>query len=204
LWDLCSATSEERRQRVNAIIDVFRGGEATFLTPRDGELEPDTYIDIAHESLIRNWKVLAEKWLPEEEKQAQTLIELLDRARGWQTRKRELLIGLDLSGALEWDAAHNRSAKWAEHYAGPAAMETVKEFLTASRQQVEKFLTASRQQFEESERRAREAANASLQGNSNCAKLPNCGPESNGPSRAGPGCFLTGWPCFWWPLQVLR
>ncbi|MGH9665969.1 MAG: hypothetical protein ACRD9L_16205, partial [Bryobacteraceae bacterium] len=68
LWDLCNAISEERRRRVNGVIDVFRQGEATFLTPRNGELKPDTYIDIAHESLIRNWNLLAEKWLPEEEK----------------------------------------------------------------------------------------------------------------------------------------
>jgi WD domain, G-beta repeat len=151
LWELCNATSEEARQRVNAVIDVFRRGEATFLTPRDGELKPETYIDIAHESLIRNWKVLAEKWLPEEEKKKQILIELLDRARGWQKRQRELLVGLDLLGALEWDAARNRSAKWAEHYAGPRAIATV-----------EGFVAASRERFEESERRERESRKREL------------------------------------------
>ena len=145
LWDLCNAVSEERRLRVNAIIDVFRQGEATFLTPRKGELRPNTYIDIAHERLIPSWKVLAEQWLPEEEKQAKHLVELWDRARGWRAGKREVLIGLDLSGALEWNIQRNRSAKWAEHYVGAGAIE-----------EVEAFISASHEEFDQSERRARE------------------------------------------------
>jgi hypothetical protein len=152
LWELCNALSEERQESVKAVIDVFRKGEATFLTPREGELTPETYIDIAHESLIRNWKVLAEEWLPEEEKQKQTLIELLDRARGWKQRQRELLAGLDLTGAMQWDKARNRCSMWAEHYVGPNAIETVEE-----------FLAASREEFEESERRARERRERELE-----------------------------------------
>ena len=151
LWDLCRVVSDDQRLRVTGIIDVFRQGEATFLTPRDGELAPDTYIDIAHESLIRNWKVLAEEWLPEEEKQAQGLIELLDRARGWRAGKKELLMGLDLSGALEWDSQRNRSPRWAQHYAGTEAIE-----------EVEAFLAASREKFAESERREKDRSQREL------------------------------------------
>jgi WD40 repeat protein len=152
LWALCNANSEEQRKRANAVIDVFRQGEATFLLPRTGDLKADTYIDIAHESLIRNWKVLAEKWLPAEEKQAKALIELLERARGWQAGRSELLRGLDLAGALEWDRRRNRSSRWAEHYAGPGAMEEVVTFISASRGAAEES-----QRLEE-ERRNRDLA----------------------------------------------
>jgi WD40 repeat protein len=148
---LCNAESGDQRRRVNAVIDVFRTGEATFLTPRNGELKHETYIDITHESLIRNWKILAEKWLPEEEAQARTLIELRERARGWRAGNRALLVGLDLAGALKWDSGRNRSAKWAEHYAGIGAIE-----------EVEEFLSASRSEFEKVERRKRAAARRTL------------------------------------------
>jgi hypothetical protein len=133
LWDLCGAASEEQRHRVDEIVKVFRRGDATFLSPRKDELTGDTYIDITHESLIRNWKVLAEKWLTEEEFQSNTFIELLDRARGWKAGKKEILSGIDLSAAVEWDKRRNRSAKWAEHYAEPGAVEVVEQFIKTAR-----------------------------------------------------------------------
>lgn len=151
LWELCGASSEEQCLRVNNVVDVFRHGEATFLTPREGKLTAETYIDIAHESLIRNWKVLDEKWLPDEEKQAKTLGELLERARGWKAGKKELLDGLDLNAALEWDGQRNRSRKWAEHYVGPGAIEDI-----------DSFILESRRSFEESELRERERRQAEI------------------------------------------
>jgi hypothetical protein len=36
LWDLCDAATDEKRQRVNRIIDAFRHGDATFLSPATG------------------------------------------------------------------------------------------------------------------------------------------------------------------------
>jgi hypothetical protein len=133
LWDLCDAASEEQRHRVNDIVELFRRGDTTFLSPRKGELAGHTYVDITHESLIRNWKVLAEKWLPEEESRANTFIELLDRARGWKAGTKEILSGVDLSAAAEWDKRRNHSTKWAEHYAGPGAIAVVEQFVKTAR-----------------------------------------------------------------------
>lgn len=53
LWAVCGADTQERRERVNSVIDRFRSGEATFLAPRDGTLEAEAFVDITHESLIR-------------------------------------------------------------------------------------------------------------------------------------------------------
>jgi WD40 repeat protein len=136
LWELCNAVNSERQKRVSDVIELFRQDEATFLAPRDGHLAPDTFIDIVHESLIRNWKKLAEEWLPEQESQAKTLAELLDRARGWQAGARELLTGLDLSAALEWNSQRNRYPKWAEHYVGARGVEEVEAYLSASHRRV--------------------------------------------------------------------
>ncbi len=141
IWDVCCANSEQDRQRVNDIIDVFRQGEATFLEPREGPLKPETFVDIAHESLIRNWKILAQKWLPEEERQAKTLIELLNRANGWRAHEKDLLTGLDLAGAMQWDSHRNPSPQWAEHYIGPGKLADVQSFLAASHKQ---FLRSAR------------------------------------------------------------
>jgi PASTA domain len=132
LWAVCGAETPERQAQVTAVIDHFRRGEATFLTPRDGPIGPDTYIDITHESLIRQWKKLREEWLPEEQLSAKTFLDLTDRARNWKANKGELLAGLDLTGAVEWDRRRNKSPAWAEHYADETASRAVHEFITAS------------------------------------------------------------------------
>jgi hypothetical protein len=139
-WGSCDAY--EQRGRVNNIIDLFRTGESTFLLPKEGELNSDTYIDITHEALIRNWQLLANKWLPEEERQAKTFLELLQRAQGWQQGRRELLGKLDLAAALEWNTGRNSSGRWAEQYTEDS------QALAA----VEAYLSASRQEFEAAER----------------------------------------------------
>ena len=50
------------------IYSLIKNGasEATFLAPRDGTLAPETYIDITHESLIREWRKMRDEWLPQE------------------------------------------------------------------------------------------------------------------------------------------
>ena len=96
--------------------------------------------------------------------QAKTLIELVDRARGWRDGKREVLIGLDLSSGLEWDSQRNRSRTWAEHYVGVGAMEEVEAFLSASRKKFEESERQERQQREHelaAEQQLREAAKSS-------------------------------------------
>ncbi len=135
LWELCGASDRQSRARLNALIDVFRQGEATFLAPREGDLTPETYVDIAHESLIRNWKVLSQRWLTEEERQSKTLIELFNRALGWRAHERDLLSGLDLSGALQWNHDRNPASVWADHYIGTGNLSQVQQFLAASRRQ---------------------------------------------------------------------
>ncbi len=132
LWSVCGADNPERQAQVTAVVDRFRLGEATFLVPREGEIGPDTYIDITHESLIRRWKRLRDDWLPEERASAKTLLTLVERARDWKERKGELLIGLDLTNALHWDRQRNRTAAWAAHYAPAGALDAVVEFIRAS------------------------------------------------------------------------
>ncbi len=106
--------------------------EATFLLSREGHLSPDTYIDIVHESLIRQWKILRDQWLPEERKATSTFLGLVARARNWKSQRGELLTGLDLTDAAEWDHRRNPTAAWARHYADESALGDVLEFIKAS------------------------------------------------------------------------
>ena len=135
LWALCGAVTEESRARVTSVVDHFRRGEATFLTPRAGAVDRDTYIDITHESLIRQWKKLHDEWLPEEERSARTFLDLVVRAMNWKSQRGEVLIGLDFAGALDWDRQRNTSSAWAEHYAGKADLDAVVALIEASKQE---------------------------------------------------------------------
>ena len=132
LWSVCGGDTPERQAGVTAVVDRFRLGEATFLVPREGTIGPDTYIDITHESLIRLWKKLRDEWLPEERASAKTLLTLVERARDWKSGRGEVLIGLDLTNALQWDRERNRAPAWANHYAPAGALDDVLEFIRAS------------------------------------------------------------------------
>ncbi len=135
LWAVCSAETSDRQRLVNAVVDRFRQGEATFLVPRDGALEQDTYVDITHESLIRQWATLRDQWLPAEQASAKVFLDLVGRAYNWREKHGPLLIGLDLSDARQWDRERNTSSAWARHYASEAALTIVLEFIRASEAQ---------------------------------------------------------------------
>ena len=54
---------------MRGVVDAFRAPGVNFLVPeldpKHPKLPPDAYIDISHESLIRQWKKLSE-WLEKE------------------------------------------------------------------------------------------------------------------------------------------
>ena len=102
------------------MIDAFRVNGCNFLTP---ELDPEkpkpvgaeTYIDISHESLIRQWKRLSE-WLEKEARAAQQWRRLLDRyATGVPLQRREL------AQFSSWREETKPTAAWAKRYGGDFA-----------------------------------------------------------------------------------
>jgi hypothetical protein len=129
LWAVCGAETPDQKAEVTGVIDHFRQGEATFLSPRKEkvpEFRPDDYVDITHESLIRQWNKLRDEWVPEETKSANTFLYLLKRAG------RETLTGLGLTEAVEWNRNRNQTPAWAKHYADEASLRTVLAFIEAS------------------------------------------------------------------------
>ena len=132
LWATCGASTGEDKAEVVATINRFRSKEATFLNPREGTLLPATYVDITHESLIRNWAQLR-RWIEEEERDRDTLLQLVPRAIKWRDHGGPRLSGLDLTDALEWKRRRNQTEAWANHYAEPGQSACVLPFIAVSK-----------------------------------------------------------------------
>jgi WD40 repeat protein len=122
LWEACGALTDEDRNKVVAVINRFRQGEATFLTPRDGVLGPETFIDITHESLIREWDRLR-GWVVEEGESHKTLLRIHDDAQLYEQGKADLWRDPKLQLALDWWAKEKPNAAWARRYIGCGARD---------------------------------------------------------------------------------
>jgi tetratricopeptide (TPR) repeat protein len=115
LDDLIAACGGDEAS-VRAVVDAFRAPGVNFLLPEfdphDPKIAPDTYIDISHESLIRQWKKLSE-WLEAEGRAAQQWRRLVDR---YGTG--EMLRGRELSALINWRTDTKPNAAWAKRYGG--------------------------------------------------------------------------------------
>lgn len=103
-------------QEMSAVIDVFRRGGRSFLMPPAGvPLNPDTVIDISHESLIRNWQRLKE-WVNEEAQSARIYRRLAEAATLHREGREGLIQDPALQIAIDWQQQTNPTAAWAERY----------------------------------------------------------------------------------------
>jgi energy-coupling factor transporter ATP-binding protein EcfA2 len=115
LKDIC-AISEATATEVIVVVDVFRGGGRSFLMPPAGvALEPDTVIDISHESLIRNWLRLKD-WVNEEAQSARIYRRLAEAAVLHREGSEGLLQDPGLQIALDWQQKTKPTAAWATRY----------------------------------------------------------------------------------------
>lgn len=112
------------------VVEVFRQPGRNFLTPPPPvPLQPDTVLDISHESLIRQWQRLQD-WVTEEGKKAAMYLRLLDAVQRRRNNEADLWQGTDLALALQWRNEQKPNASWAKRYGGEFAL--IEEFLTAS------------------------------------------------------------------------
>ncbi|HEX9982113.1 MAG TPA: hypothetical protein VGF69_02515 [Thermoanaerobaculia bacterium] len=123
LCALTGATIED----LERVMAVFRKPSRSFLMPPAGEtLQPETVVDISHESLMRVWERLR-AWSDEEAQSALTYRRLAETARLHAADKASLWRGRDLEGALLWKAEVRPTPLWAERYA--PGFEAAMEFL---------------------------------------------------------------------------
>ncbi len=107
-------------QRIAQVAEAFRGPDRSFLMPsrRDQPaLLADSFLDISHESLIRQWKRLAE-WVQHERQAANRYQRLRQTALLWAQGNANLLRTPELDTALLWRDRQAPTAAWAERYGG--------------------------------------------------------------------------------------
>src|SRR5262249_45956559 len=109
-----AAVAETDPSAVIAVIDHFRTGGRTFVTPPAGEtLTPDSVIDISHESLTRLWDRLR-KWVDDESQSAARYRRVAEDAVRHEAGEVSLWRDPELSLALNWARDARPNAAWAE------------------------------------------------------------------------------------------
>ncbi|HEY6231045.1 MAG TPA: tetratricopeptide repeat protein [Pyrinomonadaceae bacterium] len=160
LHQLCSIAEASEAETV-AVIDTFRREGRSFLMPQAGTpLEPDTIIDISHESLIRNWERL-KVWVAEEAQSARIYRRLAESAMLYHRGEEGLLAGPFLQIALDWREQQRPNRVWAYRYS--PNFETTKRFLDESREAYNQQQAAKEQErLQEIARERRELEQAQL------------------------------------------
>lgn len=119
--------------QVQRIVDELRSEQCNFLQPPLATpLQPDTVVDITHESLIRQWKRLSE-WLDNEARAAEHWTQLSQSAGRHFQGQGDLLQGLNLAATGAWWREDQPTPKWAERYGGQ--YEQNQEFLARSQKE---------------------------------------------------------------------
>ena len=104
------------------VVEAFRAPGRNFLMPprADAASPDDTFIDISHESLIRQWDQFAD-WLQREITSAETWRRLVDAAERYKRGEANLLSGLTLASLANWWDTEQPTAAWAKRYGGDFA-----------------------------------------------------------------------------------
>lgn len=112
-----AAIAKVSDKEVIEVADLFRAVTCNFIVPdNETKLRPETYLDISHESLMRQWNRM-KKWVTEEYESANKYKRLLLDANNYFNRSGELLQGINLYNALKWQKESKPNEAWADRYA---------------------------------------------------------------------------------------
>ena len=158
LREICEIAGASEAEVVG-VVEVFRREGRTFLMPPEGvELEPDTIVDISHESLIRNWGRLRE-WVKDEADAARIYRRLADAAAAYRAGESGLLDDVTLGWVNRWQERYNPNRPWgARYHPGYDAAMAFLEESRAERGREREEREAQRRELLEHERREREQA----------------------------------------------
>ncbi|MGB6535648.1 MAG: tetratricopeptide repeat protein [Xanthobacteraceae bacterium] len=116
LKDLAAVAELQAAADLVPVIEAFRGRGRHFLTPpAPVPLEPNTDIDITHESLIRQWATLR-RWVREEYQSAEEYRGIERAAKHWREGRGSLLMKVDLAVAKKWRKTERPNKSWAARY----------------------------------------------------------------------------------------
>jgi hypothetical protein len=142
---------------VITVAELFRRADRCFLAVPEGPVDQHTLLDLTHESLIRQWRRLAD-WVTDEAKSAEMYRRLRDWALRWEQGNAELWRGPDLTGAIAWRQREGPSEAWAERYGGRDQFHLAMKFLDASEQAQRAAVAAEEAKREHQLRRVRRVA----------------------------------------------
>ncbi|MCP4700785.1 MAG: hypothetical protein GY862_28615 [Gammaproteobacteria bacterium] len=134
-----AALAEVSGKQIAEVAEVFRRSGRSFLMPPPGyALQPETVLDISHESLIRGWERL-KRWTEQEAKSAELYQRLEDSARRWEKGKSALWRPPELESALAWLKLEKPTAQWAHRYGQEfdLAMHFLNSSIAAQQQEAE-------------------------------------------------------------------
>lgn len=133
------------KREVDAVINHFRGIDTSFLMPPENvDLYPELVIDIAHESLMRNWELL-EDWIKDEVASAQHYKNLYQRRID-----NDPFQGGALYDIVKWKKSHPLNGAWALRYHPVKYKDEEIVFHDALFEENIKFLTKSQELDERS------------------------------------------------------
>jgi tetratricopeptide (TPR) repeat protein len=131
------------RALVAEVVEAFRARDCHFLRPPASQpLTDETIVDISHESLIRQWRSLAD-WFAEEARSHTLWGRLIYSQASYAIGEGDRLSGLDLANALAWWERERPTPGWSESHGGKFA--EVERFLRESREAEEAQHTAERE-----------------------------------------------------------
>ncbi len=155
--EICELTGAEP-EAVQAVVERFSRPGRSFLTPPAGRpLEPESVIDISHESLMRVWIRLA-GWVEEEGQASHMYRRLAQGAVLQRQRKAGYWRDPELYFAQQWRDRTQPSAAWAGRYDDSqhdGSFEQTMLFLHESRLEQEREKAKADLQFAAEERQAR-------------------------------------------------
>jgi hypothetical protein len=100
---------------IMSLIQRFNAEERNFLVLSSRASTDDPLVDISHESLIRQWKTLAD-WVDQEAESARIYQRLAQSAELHADGKAGLYKETDLQVALDWQREQQPNAEWATRY----------------------------------------------------------------------------------------
>ena len=102
-------------QTIMSLIQRFNAEDRNFLVLSSRSSTDDPLVDISHESLIRQWKTLAD-WVDQEAESARIYQRLAQSAELHTDGKAGLYKETDLRVALDWQRQQRPGAEWATRY----------------------------------------------------------------------------------------
>jgi hypothetical protein len=133
-----AAIAQVTPEEVIEVADIFRAPGCDFITALAGEgssgkLQPETELDISHESLIRHWDRL-KGWVDREARAGTEYRRLVGEEARYRAGHRAELTALELQNAIAWQREFSPNVAWARRYGGD--YQKVETFLAKSAQAV--------------------------------------------------------------------